>query len=108
MTETEFEQILNKYFIIYAVIGTLIMISSFFQVRKYLPPAPTHFVKDTFQTLKILLSLCFFNLQTMFWEYVSEHQVHTIRKIYFAQILHQEINWYDENDEGNLPNKLAE
>ncbi|KAK7600963.1 hypothetical protein V9T40_008404 [Parthenolecanium corni] len=76
MTETEFEQILNKYFIIYAVIGTLIMISSFFQ--------------------------------TMFWEYVSEHQVHTIRKIYFAQILHQEINWYDENDEGNLPNKLAD
>lgn len=44
----------------------------------------------------------------MCWEYVSEHLVHTIRKIYFGRILRQDISWYDQNDEGNLPNKLAE
>lgn len=50
----------------------------------------------------------YLDLQTMTWEYASEHQVHTIRKIYFAQILRQDISWYDKNEDGNLPNKLSE
>lgn len=50
----------------------------------------------------------YLKLQTMTWEYASEHQVHTIRKVYFAQILRQDISWYDKNEDGNLPNKLSE
>ncbi len=44
----------------------------------------------------------------MCWEYTSEHQVHTIRKVYFSEIIRQDITWYDTNEDGNLPNKLSE
>ncbi|XP_065223144.1 uncharacterized protein LOC135847515 [Planococcus citri] len=76
MTEREFDNNLNKYLIIYLIIGTIMMICSF--------------------------------IQTMCWEYVSEHQVHSMRKLYFSEITRQDISWYDTNDNGNLPNKLSE
>lgn len=47
-------------------------------------------------------------MQTFCWEFASEHRVFNMRKIYFKQILHQDISWYDKNENGNLPNKLSE
>jgi hypothetical protein len=37
-----------------------------------------------------------------------ERQVHHLRRIFFSQILRQDITWYDENEEGDLPHKLSE
>ncbi|XKL66217.1 hypothetical protein PGB90_009637 [Kerria lacca] len=76
LSESEFNNSLDVYFIIYLIIGTLLFLSSF--------------------------------IQTICWELSSEHQVHTLRKLYFAEIIRQDISWYDQNNDGNLPNKLSD
>ena len=50
------------------------------------------------------LNVIFF-LQAFFWELASERVVYNIRK---AQILRQDISWYDLHGNENLSNKLAE
>lgn len=47
-------------------------------------------------------------IQTLCWELACEGQVHTLRKIFYAQVLRQDISWYDQNEENDLTSKLAD
>lgn len=49
-----------------------------------------------------------YNFQTYCWEIACERQVHRLRKIFYRQILRQEMSWYDLNDGGDLTTKLSE
>jgi len=46
--------------------------------------------------------------QTFCWEISCERQIHHLRKIFYRQILRQEIGWYDLSDDGDLTAKLSE
>ncbi|XP_026274262.1 ATP-dependent translocase ABCB1-like isoform X2 [Frankliniella occidentalis] len=47
-------------------------------------------------------------IQTVCWELACEGQVHSLRKIFYAQILRQDISWYDQNQENDLTSKLSD
>lgn len=47
-------------------------------------------------------------IQTLCWELACERQVHQLRQIFFAQILRQDISWYDCNQGGDLTTKLSD
>ncbi|XP_025418287.1 multidrug resistance protein 1-like [Sipha flava] len=47
-------------------------------------------------------------IQTLCWEIACERQVHRLRKIFYRQILRQEISWYDLSDDGDLTTKLSD
>lgn len=47
-------------------------------------------------------------LQTFCWELIAEHQVYRLRKIFFSQLLRQDISWYDQNESVDLSSKLSD
>ncbi|XP_050434282.1 ATP-dependent translocase ABCB1-like [Adelges cooleyi] len=47
-------------------------------------------------------------IQTLCWEIACERQVHRLRKIFYRQILRQEISWYDLSDGGDMTTKLSD
>nr|CAD7256374.1 unnamed protein product [Timema shepardi] len=47
-------------------------------------------------------------VQTLCWELACEHQVYRLRQIFFAQMLRQDISWYDKNQSGDLTIKLSD
>ncbi|CAG2059161.1 unnamed protein product, partial [Timema podura] len=47
-------------------------------------------------------------IQTLCWELACEHQVYRLRQIFFAQMLRQDISWYDKNQSGDLTIKLSD
>ncbi|XP_014294685.1 ATP-dependent translocase ABCB1 [Halyomorpha halys] len=47
-------------------------------------------------------------IQTLCWESACERQIFRLRQIFFSQILRQDISWYDENEDGDLPHKLSD
>lgn len=46
-------------------------------------------------------------IQTFCWEIACERQIHRLRKVFYCQILRQEISWYDLSDGGDLTTKLS-
>jgi ABC-type multidrug transport system fused ATPase/permease subunit len=47
-------------------------------------------------------------LQTLCWEVTCERQVNQLRHIFFAQILRQDLSWYDCNKEVDITTKLSD
>ncbi|XP_021940802.1 multidrug resistance protein 1-like [Zootermopsis nevadensis] len=47
-------------------------------------------------------------LQTLCWELACERQVYQLRQIFFAQVLRQDLSWYDCNHGGDLTTKLSD
>ncbi|XP_059477144.1 ATP-dependent translocase ABCB1-like isoform X2 [Neocloeon triangulifer] len=47
-------------------------------------------------------------MQTLCWELACERQVYRLRQLFFAQILRQDITWFDRNQSGDLTNKLSD
>ncbi|RZF44771.1 hypothetical protein LSTR_LSTR000723 [Laodelphax striatellus] len=47
-------------------------------------------------------------IQTACWEYSAERQVQRLHRIFFSQILRQDISWYETNNEGDLTSKLSD
>ncbi|BES97014.1 Multidrug resistance protein [Nesidiocoris tenuis] len=47
-------------------------------------------------------------IQALCWESACERQVFRLRQVFFAQILRQDISWYDDNEDGDLPHKLSD
>uniref|UniRef100_A0A1B6CUX9 ABC-type xenobiotic transporter n=1 Tax=Clastoptera arizonana TaxID=38151 RepID=A0A1B6CUX9_9HEMI len=47
-------------------------------------------------------------IQILCWELACERQVHHLRRIFFQQMLRQDISWYDVNDKGDLSTKLSD
>lgn len=47
-------------------------------------------------------------IQTFCWEIACERQIHRLRKVFYSQILRQEISWYDLSDDGDLITKLSD
>ncbi|XP_069683361.1 ATP-dependent translocase ABCB1-like isoform X3 [Periplaneta americana] len=47
-------------------------------------------------------------MQTFCWEISCEQQVYRLRQIFFAQVLRQDISWYDCNQGGDLTTKLSD
>ncbi|XP_063233028.1 ATP-dependent translocase ABCB1-like isoform X2 [Bacillus rossius redtenbacheri] len=52
--------------------------------------------------------LCAAFVQTLCWEIACERQVYRLRQIFFAQMLRQDISWYDKNQSGDLTIKLSD
>jgi len=46
--------------------------------------------------------------QTLCWELACERQVYQLRQIFFAQILRQDLSWYDCNKGVDITTKLSE
>jgi len=46
--------------------------------------------------------------QTLGWELSCERQVYRLRQIFFAQILRQDLSWYDCNKGVDVTTKLSE
>uniref|UniRef100_A0A146L3B6 Multidrug resistance protein 1 n=2 Tax=Lygus hesperus TaxID=30085 RepID=A0A146L3B6_LYGHE len=42
------------------------------------------------------------------WELACERQVFKLRKIFFSQVLRQDVEWFDTNDYGDLASKLSD
>lgn len=47
-------------------------------------------------------------IQTVCWELACEGQVHCLRKIFYAQVLRQDISWYDQTEGNDLTSKLSD
>ncbi|KAL5234824.1 hypothetical protein ACI65C_002234 [Semiaphis heraclei] len=47
-------------------------------------------------------------IQTFCWEIACERQIHRLRKVFYCQILRQEISWYDLSDGGDLTTKFSD
>ncbi|XP_046390861.1 ATP-dependent translocase ABCB1-like isoform X2 [Ischnura elegans] len=47
-------------------------------------------------------------IQTYCWELASERQVNHLRRLFFAQVLRQDIGWFDKNQSGDLSAKLSD
>lgn len=47
-------------------------------------------------------------IQTLCWELACERQVYQLRQIFFAQVLRQDLSWYDCNQGGDLTTKLSD
>ncbi|CAI6347628.1 unnamed protein product [Macrosiphum euphorbiae] len=47
-------------------------------------------------------------IQTFCWEIACERQIYQLRKVFYCQILRQEISWYDLSDGGDLTTKLSD
>ncbi|XP_065339675.1 ATP-dependent translocase ABCB1-like isoform X2 [Cloeon dipterum] len=47
-------------------------------------------------------------MQTLCWELACEKQVYRLRQMFFAQILRQDITWFDRNQSGDLASKLSD
>ncbi|KAF6200545.1 hypothetical protein GE061_004988 [Apolygus lucorum] len=47
-------------------------------------------------------------LEILQWELACERQVYKLRKIFFSQVLRQDIEWFDTNDYGDLASKLSD
>ncbi|XP_060871148.1 ATP-dependent translocase ABCB1-like [Metopolophium dirhodum] len=47
-------------------------------------------------------------IQTFCWEITCERQIYQLRKVFYCQILRQEISWYDLSDGEDLTTKLSD
>ncbi|KAK9501451.1 hypothetical protein O3M35_012171 [Rhynocoris fuscipes] len=54
------------------------------------------------------IAFCSSFLQAFLWEFSCERQIYKLRKLFFSQILRQEISWYELKQEGDLSSKLSD
>ncbi|KAF4517429.1 hypothetical protein B566_EDAN005038 [Ephemera danica] len=47
-------------------------------------------------------------MQTVCWELACERQIFRLRHLFFAQVLRQDVTWFDQNQSGDLTIKLSE
>ncbi|XP_022176200.1 multidrug resistance protein 1-like isoform X2 [Myzus persicae] len=47
-------------------------------------------------------------IQSFCWEIACERQIHRLRKVFYCQILRQEMSWYDLSDGEDLTTKLSD
>ena len=47
-------------------------------------------------------------LQSLFFQFVAERQIHLIRQKFYRAILRQDIGWFDANPSGELSSRLSE
>lgn len=45
--------------------------------------------------------------QVMFWMVASERQTHRIRKLFYSNVLRQNIGWFDTHESGEMNSRLT-